>query len=328
MLDMTEPVFGFAETIQKIYDFQTDGLPLEESLGLIIRETAACGGQITLAGRDGATPRVLAGRVSDGDEVCRLSVEIPTRDQSQRYLLVLTRPAGHAFTPYDSSMARDLMRHFVRARELMQRIDSQSAEAQIYGNVLDRLAVGAIFVDARGTILRAAGIAEAVLGQREGLRNFRGMVSAMSGQCDRRLQQALRSALDPADPAGAQMQSLVVQRPDGLHGLGLVIQRLSNHGEAAAVILIRDPQRSGEPEKAMLRSLFDLTPAEAELARSLTAGNSLDESAAALSISRNTARAHLRAIFSKSGITRQTELMRLMLNSAAMLGQAPKPVAA
>ena len=320
MLDTTEHGFGLADTVQKLYDFQTDGQPLGDSLALIAHQIGACGGQIVLLAREGAVLRHLAGDATD-DSAARLLVEVATRDQSLRYQLTLTRHGGEDFTAYDRATASDLLRHFVRARELAERLEHQSAEAQIYGNVLDRLAVGAIFVDARGMVRRTAGIAGAVLRKREGLRDFRGAVAATDGQCDRRLQQALRAALDPADPQGAQLQSLVVQRHDGLHGLGLVIQRLTQHGETQAVILIRDPQRSGEPEKAMLRSLFDLTPAEAELARCLTAGHSLDESAAALSISRNTARAHLRAIFSKSGITRQTELMRLMLNSAAMLGQ-------
>ena len=36
-------------------------------------------------------------------------------------------------------------------------------------------------------------------------------------------------------------------------------------------------------------------------------------------IRRNTARAHLRAIFSKTGVRRQTELVRILLNSVAPL---------
>lgn len=328
MLDSTEAGFGLSDIVQKIYDYQTDSYPVCDTLALIVTQSAAIAGQIQLLARDGSVLRHLAGGLGDEARESRLAIEVTTRDQSSRYQLTLARAASESFSSYDRALALDLLRHFVRARELTERLENQSTEALIYGNVMDRLAVGAIFVDARGMVRRTAGIAEAILRKREGLRDFRGAVAATDGQCDRRLQQALRAALDPADPQGAQLQSLVVQRHDGSHGLGLVVQRLPHQGETQAVILIRDPQRGGEPEKAMLRSLFDLTPAEAELARCLTAGHSLDESAAALSISRNTARAHLRAIFSKSGITRQTELMRLMLNSAAMLGQSPTPVAA
>jgi DNA-binding CsgD family transcriptional regulator len=49
-------------------------------------------------------------------------------------------------------------------------------------------------------------------------------------------------------------------------------------------------------------------------------GLTLDEAAHALSISRNTARAHLRSIFAKTGVTRQTMLVRLIVTSLAQLG--------
>ncbi|MGH8464109.1 MAG: helix-turn-helix transcriptional regulator, partial [Pseudomonas sp.] len=41
---------------------------------------------------------------------------------------------------------------------------------------------------------------------------------------------------------------------------------------------------------------------------------------------RNTARAHLRSIFSKTGVRRQTELVRIMLNSVVALAQPRAPV--
>jgi DNA-binding CsgD family transcriptional regulator len=45
----------------------------------------------------------------------------------------------------------------------------------------------------------------------------------------------------------------------------------------------------------------------------------MDEAAAALQIRRNTARTHLRSIFAKVGVRRQTELMRVVLNSVVTM---------
>ena len=61
----------------------------------------------------------------------------------------------------------------------------------------------------------------------------------------------------------------------------------------------------------MLVQLFGLTPAEALLASELARGFSLDEAARHLGISRNTARVHLQAIFTKTRTTRQAELLQL-----------------
>ncbi|MNT69412.1 Bacterial regulatory protein, luxR family [compost metagenome] len=70
----------------------------------------------------------------------------------------------------------------------------------------------------------------------------------------------------------------------------------------------------------MVRKLFDLTPAETALALVLADGMTLDEAAEALGTSKNTARAHLRAIFSKTGVTRQATLVRMLLSSVISLG--------
>ena len=71
------------------------------------------------------------------------------------------------------------------------------------------------------------------------------------------------------------------------------------------------------------KQLFNLTPAETALALELANGLSLEEAAEELNIRRNTARAHLRSIFSKTGVRRQTELVRIMLNSVMALGSSP-----
>ena len=95
----------------------------------------------------------------------------------------------------------------------------------------------------------------------------------------------------------------------------------------AVAIYLRDCDSVPEVESEFVRQIFDLTPAEAAVTRRLTAGLSLEDAAHSLEISRNTARAHLRSIFSKSGITRQTELVRLVLSSAVVLGERPAQVA-
>ena len=45
-----------------------------------------------------------------------------------------------------------------------------------------------------------------------------------------------------------------------------------------------------------------------------------DEAAEKMDVRRNTARTHLRSIFCKTGVTRQTMLVRLLLNSVITLG--------
>ena len=80
---------------------------------------------------------------------------------------------------------------------------------------------------------------------------------------------------------------------------------------------IRSHGRTGQLQARDLEHLFALSPAEARLASRLADGAGLDEAAAILGISRNTARSQLQAIYGKTGVNRQGDLVRLLLNSAA-----------
>jgi len=91
-------------------------------------------------------------------------------------------------------------------------------------------------------------------------------------------------------------------------------------GRAAAVeLILRDSAHPALPSEPLLRQLYQLTPAEASLAVLLGEGLTLEESATRLGVSRNTARSHLRAVFAKTGVKRQTALVQLLLCSVVAL---------
>ncbi len=76
-------------------------------------------------------------------------------------------------------------------------------------------------------------------------------------------------------------------------------------------MLIKDPQVGRFDGLPDFVSAYKLTNAEAALIRLLTAGQGLFESAGELGITKNTARTHMRNIYSKVGIHRQVDLIRI-----------------
>ncbi|MNJ68757.1 Bacterial regulatory protein, luxR family [compost metagenome] len=86
------------------------------------------------------------------------------------------------------------------------------------------------------------------------------------------------------------------------------------------VVYVRDAVGKSLVSNLATAQLYNLTPAETGLAMELANGLSLEEASEVLNIRRNTARAHLRSIFSKTGVRRQTELVRILLNSVVALG--------
>lgn len=87
--------------------------------------------------------------------------------------------------------------------------------------------------------------------------------------------------------------------------------------QRTAILVLRDPAQQAPWPAAALGRLFGLSAAEANLASELAKGASLDEASATLGISRNTARTQLKSIFLKTGINRQSDLIRALLNSGA-----------
>jgi DNA-binding CsgD family transcriptional regulator len=79
------------------------------------------------------------------------------------------------------------------------------------------------------------------------------------------------------------------------------------------------------PPVELVASLFDLTSAEARVARSLTAGDTLDNVAASGGVSRNTVRTQLRGVLEKTGCARQAEVVALLSGIAHVVPSPSQP---
>jgi DNA-binding CsgD family transcriptional regulator len=84
------------------------------------------------------------------------------------------------------------------------------------------------------------------------------------------------------------------------------------NGPAAAIVVIVDHERETHLPPACLRELFDLTPAEAEVALLVLRGQGLQFVADELRVTLSTVRVHLQRVFEKTGTRRQAELVRLL----------------
>ena len=241
------------------------------------------------------------------------------------------RQAGADFGPSEEMLLSMLLPHLREAVRMRARLAQVECERKLWSATMDRLAIGALILDERGQVLRVTPMADSLLAGKDGLFVAGGRLHASFPAEDRDLQTLVGETLLRCS-ATTRPRAMAISRPSGARGLGVLIQPIApDHAHAAphrasAVLFIRDPDALGSIGSGisheMMRQLFDLTPAESAVALRLAGGQSLEEAAADLAISRNTARAHLRSIFSKTGITRQTELVRMLLNSVASLGCA------
>lgn len=80
--------------------------------------------------------------------------------------------------------------------------------------------------------------------------------------------------------------------------------------EPMAAVYIKDAERRSSPSQEAVRMRYGLTRAEAELALHLYEGRTLSQISDILGISINTAKTHLKMIFEKVGVSRQSALIR------------------
>jgi DNA-binding CsgD family transcriptional regulator len=237
--------------------------------------------------------------------------------------LRICRPvSSRPFGPEDKSVCEFFLPHLRRAVQLHTRLDAIDSERKLFAATVDRMLVGTVILDEEGRIFRTNTVAEAILAEDDGLRLAGGALEATYGSEDKELQRLIKHALEGiASTAEAVGQAMSITRPSGRGKLGIAIRtnpmnELSEGRHWPAVtVFMRDPDRKSQGSVDTLRNLYGLTPAEALLSLQLAEGLTLDEAADQLNIRKNTARAHLRSIFSKTGVTRQTSLVSLLLNS-------------
>ena len=249
---------------------------------------------------------------SGNDVLCRLRV---------------SRPAGSApFGERERALCNLLLPHLERAVQARSLRDDVDTERRVYAGTLERLSVGALTLDRKGQVLNTNQAADEILAEQDGIglaqRKLRASKSSESRELDALIEHAVaRSEQAGQNAAGA----MAITRPSGRSNLGILVRAapLSEWSESpirpAAFVVLRDPETRFNASQSVLKRLYGLTPAESNLTVKLLDGLSVEEAAEALAISRNTVRCQLRAIFAKTGVTRQIELMRMLLRGVIPL---------
>ena len=81
---------------------------------------------------------------------------------------------------------------------------------------------------------------------------------------------------------------------------------------ASAIVVITPLAQDRLPGLSVLEGLFDLTPAEARVARGITGCRTVEQIAAESGTSPQTVRSQLKSVMAKTGVNRQVELVRLL----------------
>ncbi len=256
-----------------------------------------------------------------------LGADINTIDGAQCRIRISRGRDDKPFGNEEKAMLTHFIPHLERSIKIHMQLNRIEAERNLYAGAVNQMAVGTIILDESGKVLQTNQVADRLIQEKDGIKLVNDGLQVGTARDTQEFRRLVKqSLLSQKSSNPSVVEALRVQRPSGKADLGIIVRSvpLTDWSEGkqcpTVVIFISDPEQQSTAPQEIVRALFDFTPAETQLAMLLANGLTLDEASEELGISRNTSRAHLRSTFSKTGVTRQTMLVRLILRSVATLG--------
>lgn len=231
------------------------------------------------------------------------------------------------FGVQEQELCAALIPHMARALRIYNRISELESERTIYADAMTQLSMATILLGENRAVVSTNPAADYLLAKGDGFEISDGCLQLQLPTQHRRLCEMIEEVAQSqrlgkiglaramlVDSAGGRVQFSVIVRAMPLS------ERPESSSEPIIALFISNPNQPMEASADLLRELFELTPAESKLAVLLTNGFTIEAISEKLGISHHTTRAHLRSIFSKTNVSRQSQLVRLILSSAANLG--------
>jgi DNA-binding CsgD family transcriptional regulator len=243
------------------------------------------------------------------------------------YSLRICRAAdGERFTREDADLLEFLVPHLRMASKIRAQQQGERATWDVLEKTAERLGLGVVILDQAGSVLQTNRVASQYLEGDLGLFVANGRLRASSSGDSAKLRTAITLALEASRVGSAAVTgAFVATALKTGQALGLLVRSLPAQEAAcadrapAAAVLLRDALQRAEISQPVLQELFSLSRCEARVGILLCAGFTLDEVAEQVGVSRNTVRTHLQTLFQKTGTTRQSEAVRMLLGSVVSI---------
>jgi DNA-binding CsgD family transcriptional regulator len=235
--------------------------------------------------------------------------------------LTLVRPDGAGDADDDvQELLRRVAPALLQAFSITARLERLKSREVALEEALASLASGIVLLDRTRHVVFMNKTAERIVRDGRFVTTKSGILRA-AGDHDGSLQAALSAALNEAPPARASEVLLVAE---GLHPILLSVlpvnlenRLFTDRLSVGCLIILSVAQQQTATSATRIAKAYGLTTAEGRLLEALLAGNDLGEAARSLAITRNTAATHLRHIFLKTEVNRQSDLVRLAWSMAS-----------
>jgi DNA-binding CsgD family transcriptional regulator/PAS domain-containing protein len=214
-----------------------------------------------------------------------------------------------------------LARHAEQSLRLSVRLFDAEFSKLGLGEALARVGIGVFVLDSLKRVVFSNPAAERVLG--DGLKIVNERLSASAPQEQRALDAAIEHMIRAApEDVGGAPKPMLLPRQKSERPLTLYVLPITGHGfdhaaaqfltHARAIVLVIDPGADAPADPAVVRDILGLTLGEARVAALVGFGLTPRAAAQKLGIAEETARVVLKRVFSKAGVSRQSELAALL----------------
>lgn len=211
--------------------------------------------------------------------------------------------------------------HFKRAARLSKKVSKLSTSLDASTSVLDRLPIGVMFAESGGKVAFVNQRARSILDGNDSLSLKNSCLETSSLEVTRNIYQCIDEMLASTSKPG----KAITIAQDSSIPLSISISPLASlkwfqpSENQYALILIATPNSPSHITQQNLIDRYGLTPAEAKFALAFIDNNGMEEAAEKVFISKHTARTHLKSLFAKVGVNRQSELVKHLLTSPEAL---------
>jgi DNA-binding CsgD family transcriptional regulator len=247
-------------------------------------------------------------------------VIIDRQEQSRAVLTLMRAREQKDFDDSHLLLLKNLYPHLRRALQVHRKMVDLKLLAASAAGVIDSLDVGLIGLDSRGRICLVNQRAEALLTTGEFLVIRNGRLMATDPLADAALSELLppRSGGQLKESQGEEIELRSDGRSVYLSVFPFLIDsRLT--ARSGTIVTITDPAMAPGSRARLLAALFGLTPAEIRVAMMLVGGLDAREIADRSGVSYDTVRFQLKSVYTKLGVSRQAQLVRMISRFPARL---------
>lgn len=216
-----------------------------------------------------------------------------------------------------------LIRHFARAIKIAKRLIDADEQHNVVLSLLDRMPIALVLVDAKARVIETNALANDLLSSEDGLKVVSGILDSGSSN-NKRLFNAIEM-ISKHDSDLTRGESLSITNEKTQNNIMLFIaplKQLSTQQNASVAVFISQRKSMPLSLPKKFAEQYCLTKKELDVTEQLVRGLSIKNISEQASVSQHTIRSQVKSILKKTGTSRQAELVSLIYNGVADLGNS------